>query len=246
MTSDLGKIKILNREKSRSWTRKNQGQEKMATEDDIVGWYHWLNEHVSESHSAVSKSLQTHGLYSHWNSPGQNTEVSSLSLLQGIFPTQGLKPGLPHCRWILYQLSHQGSPRTLEWVTYPFSSGSSQPRNPYGVSCIAGGFFTNWATRRHEFENILGDSEGQGSLACCSPWGRKDLGTTDQLNNSLTSNSQVVMCTWVRGGRTGIQSPLYSAIDLIFPAQILQPTETTCQSQTSVLGMWNVFPYPSS
>ena len=91
-----------------------------------------------------------------------------------------------------------------------------------------------------------GDSEGQEGLACCSPWGRKDLGTTDQLNNSLTSNSQVVMCTWVRGGRTGIQSPLYSAIDLIFPAQILQPTETTCQSQTSVLGMWNVFPYPSS
>ena len=168
MTSDLGKIKILNREKSRSWTRKNQGQEKMATEDDIVGWYHWLNEHVSESHSAVSKSLQTHGLYSHWNSPGQNTEVSSLSLLQGIFPTQGLKPGLPHCRWILYQLSHQGSPRTLEWVTYPFSSGSSQPRNPYGVSCIAGRFFTNWATGRQEFEHILGDSEGQGSLACCS------------------------------------------------------------------------------
>ena len=53
----------------------------------------------------------------------------SLSLFQGIFPTQGLNPGLPHWRRILYQLSHQGSPRILEWVAYPFSSGSSRPRN---------------------------------------------------------------------------------------------------------------------
>ena len=75
----------------------------------------------NESHSVVSDSLRPNGLYSPWNSPGQNTGVGSLSLLQGIFPTQGLKPGLPHCRWILYQLSHQGSPRILEWVAYPFS-----------------------------------------------------------------------------------------------------------------------------
>ena len=47
------------------------------------------------------------------------------SFLQGIFPTQGLNPGLPHCGWILYQLSHKGSPRILEWVAYPFTSGSS-------------------------------------------------------------------------------------------------------------------------
>ena len=44
------------------------------------------------------------------NSPGQSTGVGSLSLLQGIFPTQGSNPGLPHCRRILYQLSHKGSP----------------------------------------------------------------------------------------------------------------------------------------
>ena len=85
--------------------------------------------------------------YSPWDSPGQNAGVGSLSLLQRIFPTQGSKPGLPHCRRILYQLSHQRSPRILEWVAYPFSSGSSQPRNQTGVSCIAGGFFTNWAIR---------------------------------------------------------------------------------------------------
>ena len=63
----------------------------------------------SERRSVVSNSLHPHRLYSPWNSPGQNTGVGSLSLLQGIFPTQGLNPGLPHCRRILYQMSHQGS-----------------------------------------------------------------------------------------------------------------------------------------
>ena len=101
----------------------------------------------SESCSVMSNSLWPHRRYSQWNSPGQNTRVGRLSLLQGIFPTQGWNPGLPHCRWILYQLSHKGSPRILEWVAYPFPGGSSWPRNWTGVSCIAGGFFTNWAMR---------------------------------------------------------------------------------------------------
>ena len=61
----------------------------------------------SESRSVVSNSFQHHGLYSPWNSPGQNTGVDSLSLLQEIFPTQGLNPGLTQCRRILYQLSHR-------------------------------------------------------------------------------------------------------------------------------------------
>ena len=78
---------------------------------------------------------------------GRNTGVGSLSLLRGIFLTQGLNSGLLRCRWILYQLSHKGSPRILEWVAYPLSSGSSPPRDQPGVSCIAGGFFTNWAFR---------------------------------------------------------------------------------------------------
>ena len=69
-------------------------------------------ESESESHSVVSNSLQPHGLYSPWNSPGQNTGVGSLLLLQGIFPTQGTNLGLPPCRQILYQLSHKGSPRS--------------------------------------------------------------------------------------------------------------------------------------
>ena len=61
----------------------------------------------SESRSVLSDSLRPHGLYCQWNSPGQNTGVGSLSLLQGIFPTQGSNPGLRHCRQILNQLSHR-------------------------------------------------------------------------------------------------------------------------------------------
>ena len=82
-----------------------------------------------------------------WNSPGQNTGVGSLSLLQEVFPTQGWNLGFLHCRWILYQLSHKRGPRILSWVAYPFSSGSSWPRNQTRVSCITGRFFTNWAIR---------------------------------------------------------------------------------------------------
>ena len=119
------------------------------TESEVIGVEWWWGsksggsrrEEKSESHSVVSDS------YSPWNFPGQNTGVGRLSLLQGIFPTQGSNLGLPHCRRILYQLSHQGSPRILKWVAYPFSRGSYQPRNRTRVSCIAGGLFTNWAIR---------------------------------------------------------------------------------------------------
>ena len=90
----------------------------------------------SESRSVVSDSLWPHRLYSPWNSPGQNTGVGRLSLLQGIFPTQGSNPGLPHCRRILCWLSHKGSPRILEWVAYPISSRSSQPRNRTEVPAL--------------------------------------------------------------------------------------------------------------
>ena len=69
--------------------------------------------------------------------------------------------GLPHCSWILYQLSHKGSSQILEWVAYPFSRGSSQPRNRTGVSCIAG-------------------------LSFCSPWSRKELDMTVRVQDSQT------------------------------------------------------------
>ena len=83
----------------------------------------------------------------HGNSPGKSTGMGCQALLQGIFSTHGSNPGLPHFRQILYHLNHQGSPRILEWVAYSFSRGSSWPRNWTGASCIAGGFFTSWATR---------------------------------------------------------------------------------------------------
>ena len=67
------------------------------------------------SHSIVSDSLRLReyslpGFSVLRDSPGENTGVRCHALLQGLFPTQGLNPGLPHCRWILYCLSHQGSP----------------------------------------------------------------------------------------------------------------------------------------
>ena len=83
-----------------------------------------------------------------------------LSLLQGIFPTQRWNPGLPHCRQILYQLSHKVSPRILEWVAYPFSRGFSRPRKWTGVSSIIGGFFINWAVRKTPFLPKLYQSFG--------------------------------------------------------------------------------------
>ena len=94
------------------------------------GGFHLLK--WSESCSVVSDSWRPHGLYSPCNSPGQKTGVGSLSLPQGIFPTQGLNTGLPHCRRILYQLSHKGSPSTcwplsvmlLQTIVHKFLDGN--------------------------------------------------------------------------------------------------------------------------
>ena len=83
----------------------------------------------------------------------QNTGVGCHALLQGIFPSQESNPGFLHCRQILYQLSHQGSPRVLERVAVPFSRGSSQPRDRTWVSCIGRRILYRWVTR--EALNIL-------------------------------------------------------------------------------------------
>ena len=85
----------------------------------------------------------------HGDSPGKSTGVGCHALLQGIFPTRGLNPDLSHCRWILYQLSYQGSPGMLAWAAYPFFRGSSRPRSQTRVSFIVGRFFTSWATREN-------------------------------------------------------------------------------------------------
>ena len=103
------------------------------------------HESESESHSVMSDSLWPHVQSMELSRPEYWSGYPFPS--QGFFPTQGSNPGLPHCWRILYQLIHKGSPRILGWVAYPFSSGSSWPRNWTEVSCIGGGFFTNWAVR---------------------------------------------------------------------------------------------------
>ena len=88
----------------------------------------------SESCSVMSDSLW---LYSPWNSPGQNTTVGSPSLLQEIFPTQGLNPALPQCRRILYQLSHKGSP----WYWNTFLNKCSHVIHHFNVHFLLWFFF---------------------------------------------------------------------------------------------------------
>ena len=78
----------------------------------------WDERVKCDSRSVVSDSLWPCGLLCPLNTPGQNTGVDSLSLLQGIFPTQESNPDLPHCRWIPYHLSHQGSPSEMNKYLY--------------------------------------------------------------------------------------------------------------------------------
>src|SRR5574341_1014529 len=110
-----------------------------------------VNNGETESLSVISDSLRPHGLYSPWNSPGQNTEVGSLSLLQGIFPTQELNPGLPHCRQILYQLSHKRSPK--HWCVYEY----------WSEKCWRRLLRVPWTTRRSN-QSILKEISPEYSL----------------------------------------------------------------------------------
>ena len=116
----------------------------------------------SESHSVMSDSLRSHGLYSPWNSPGQNTGVDSLSFLQGIFPTQGLNPGLPHCRQILYQLSHKEN-----WTgsQFPPPGNLPDPGIKPASPVLAGGFFSAEPPGKPRIEAIF----------ICSDFGKSTL-----------------------------------------------------------------------
>ena len=101
-----------------------------------------FKERLSESESEVAQSCPTLRNPMDCSPPGSSIrgilQARILEwiaiLLQGIFPSLESNPGLPHCRQIFYQLSHQGSPRILNWVADPFSRGSSQPRNRTGFS----------------------------------------------------------------------------------------------------------------
>ena len=91
---------------------------------------YFLIQWVSQSHSVVSDSLRLHEL---WNSPGQNTGVGSLSLLQGIFQTQGSNPGLPHCRENLY---HSWATREALWYTSPTYEPSNWQLSKMWMVCL--------------------------------------------------------------------------------------------------------------
>ena len=146
----------------------------------------------SENCSVVSDSLRPHRLHGPCNSPRQNTGVGSPSPLQGILPNQGPNPGLLHCRQILYQLSHKGSPKTLEWVACPFSSRSSWPSNRIRVSRIAGGFLTNRAIKEANF------SDGDTLLSdLYPPWLQAfwDIIRIKVLLDFISGNSGKE-CTW--------------------------------------------------
>ena len=187
-------------------------------------------------------TLWPHGLYSPWNSPDQNNGVGSLSLLQGIYLTQGLNPGLPHCMGILsssnvrmWELDNEKAElqridafKLWCWrrlLRVPWTARRSNPpilkkispeyslealmlklklqyfghlmwrtdsfektlvlgkievrRRGQPEDKIFGGY--HWLDG-HEFEQASGVGDGQGSLACCSPWGHKELDTTEWLN----------------------------------------------------------------
>ena len=125
---------------------------------------------------------------------------------RGIFPTQELIPGLPYCRWILYQLSHHGCPRILQWVSYVFFRGSSCPRNWTGVSCTAGGFFTNWATREaHKMlVKVAQSSPTLQPHGLYSPWNspgqNTGLGSLSLLQGIFPTqglNPDLPHCRWI-------------------------------------------------
>ena len=184
----------------------------------------------------MSSSFWPHRLYNPWNSPDQDTGVSSHFLLQGIFPTQGSNPSLLYYRQVLYQLSYQGSPKKAEhrgtdafklwcWrrllrVLWTARRSNQSILKEINLEYSLEGLMlklklqyfghltwrlTHWKIRPdagkdwrqeekgetedemvrwhhwlngHEFEQILGDNEGQGRLVCCSPQGCEELEAT--------------------------------------------------------------------
>ena len=130
-----------------------------------------------QSDSLWSSGLSLPGSSVHGDSPGKHTGVCYHALLQGNLPNPGVETRSPSLQQILYQLSHQGRPRIVDWVAYPFSRGSSQPSNQTRVSCIASRFFTSWHTRKVLY--VLSDqirSVAQLCLTLCDPMNRSTPG----------------------------------------------------------------------
>ena len=115
-------------------------EEKGMTEDEMNEWHHQLDGHGSGWTPAVRDGQGGLACCGSWGRKESD-------MTERLNWTKASNPGLPRCRQILYCLSHQGSPRILEWVANPFSRGSSWTRNRTRVSCIVGRFFTSWTTR---------------------------------------------------------------------------------------------------
>ena len=109
--------------------------------------------------------------------PGKNTGVGCHFLLQGIFLTQGSNLGLPHCRQILYCLHHQESSNKLWYIN---TKGTTEDEMVGWHHQLDG----------HAFEQAPGIGDGQGSPACCSPWGCQESDTTERLNWTQLNSSQ--------------------------------------------------------
>ena len=89
----------------------------------------WTTLQVNQSHSVVSDSFRPLGLHSPWDSPGQNTGVGSFFPSPGHLPNPGIKPKSPVLQADSLSTEPQEKTENMEWVAYPFSRESSQPRN---------------------------------------------------------------------------------------------------------------------
>ena len=151
---------------------------------------HWVNDAIWLSHHANKGPVLPELInpFFFFFFTNQNTK--------GVSPPPPLpNPSLPHCRQILYQLSHRGSPRILEWIAYSFSSESSWPRNRTWVSGIAGRLFTNWASREALFKasqanwGFLGGASGKDP-AC--QFRRHERHGFDLLEKEMATYSRIL------------------------------------------------------
>ena len=179
---------------------------------------------LSERCSVVSDYLWLHELYSPWNSLGQNTRVGSLSLPQGIFPTQRSNPGLPRCRQILYQLSHKGSPRILTWVAYPFPADLPNP----GVELeyrIAGGFFFFFLLYNIVLVLPYINMHLPPVYTCSPSWTSLPPPSPYHSSGSSQCTSLKLPVSWIKPGLAICF--LYDIIHVLMPfSQIIPPTQS--------------------
>ena len=141
----------------------------------------------------MSNSLQTHGLYSPWNSPGQNTGVGSLYLLQGFFWTQGSNPSLPHHRQILYQLSHKESPLSHRFSGLKQHTSVLSSEIQSGSHSVKSSLPLGEPNRGYNFLHLSISKGCQNSLSC----GPHPSLKPDWPINSSLHNSDFCSCSHV-------------------------------------------------